>query len=83
MGKHLKKEIKATLPSSETFFFYSLDLCLMVWGFLTVDVFSLVDNLLIPSLFNEKAKFCFHLFIQWNATDGQLTGTSHPTQAPW
>lgn len=30
--------------------------------FLTIDLFSLGDNLLIPLLFNEKAKFCFHLF---------------------
>lgn len=29
---------------------------------MTIDLFSLGDNLLIPLLFNEKAKFCFHLF---------------------
>lgn len=62
VGKHLKKEIQTTLPLSETSSFHSLNLCLtMEVFFLTMDLFPLGDNLLIPLLFNEKAKFCFHL----------------------
>lgn len=75
MGKHLKKRNKDNFASFRDFLLFTQLLPYYGGLFLTIDLLSLGDNLLIPLLFNKKAKFCFHLFAvepHWPAATGHI-----------